>query len=36
VKDLLAPTFTGYELVRIPVLDRDAARAAQAIVSRIS
>jgi len=36
VKDLLAPTFTGYELVRIPVLDRDAARAAQAIVSRIN
>jgi len=35
VKDLLAPTFSGYELVRIPVLDRDAARTAQAIVARI-
>jgi hypothetical protein len=35
VKDLLSPTFTGYELVRVPVLDRDAGRAARAIVTRI-
>ena len=31
VKDLLAPTFTGQQLVRIPVLDRDPVRAARAI-----
>ncbi len=31
VKDLLAPTFTGHDLIRIPVLDRDPARAARSI-----
>jgi hypothetical protein len=36
VKDLLAPTFTGYQLVRVPVLDRDAAGAARAVVSRLA
>ena len=33
VRDLLAPTFTGHELVRIPVVDRDP-RAAAATVRR--
>jgi hypothetical protein len=31
VKDLLAPTFTGHELVRVPVLDCDPASAARQI-----
>ncbi len=31
VKDLLAPTFTGQQLLRVPVLDRDPVRAARAI-----
>jgi hypothetical protein len=35
VKDLLAPTFTGATLVRIPVLDRDPRAAALAICSRV-
>jgi len=35
VKDLLAPTFTGHQLLRVPVLDRDAVRTAQTIVARI-
>jgi len=34
VKDLLAPTFTGYQLIRVPVLDHDARRAAAAIQLR--
>jgi hypothetical protein len=35
VKDLLAPTFTGAALVRIPVLDRDPRAAALAIHGRL-
>lgn len=35
VKDLLAPTFTGAALVRVPVLDRDPRAAAAAIHARL-
>ena len=35
VKDLLAPTFTGAALVRLPVLDRDPRSAALAIHGRL-
>jgi hypothetical protein len=31
VKDLLTPTFTGQQLIRVPVVDRDPARAARQI-----
>jgi hypothetical protein len=36
VRDLLAPTFTGHQLVRIPVLDRDPRAAALAIRGHLS
>jgi hypothetical protein len=35
VRDLLAPTFTGRQLVRIPVVDRDPRAAALAIRNRL-
>lgn len=35
VRDLLAPTFTGHQLVRIPVVDRDPRAAALAIRNRV-
>lgn len=35
VRDLLAPTFSGHQLVRVPVVDRDARSAALALRSRL-